>query len=513
MLDISRDKVPTLQTLLRLADLFALLKINHLELYIEGFSFAYPSFTGLWQGETPLTGEEIRTLDAYCRERNIDLVPNQNCLGHMSAWIATDRYRHLVENDQALSLMGITMPPSTLNPLDPESLELVRQMTEDLLPNFSSPLFNVNMDEPFGLGTGKSKAQADKIGVGRLYVDYAKKIYALTAAQGKRMMMWGDILASHIEEAADLPRDIIVLDWGYEAEHPYPQRARALQAAGLPFCLCPGTSSWSSFMGRTDNMFGCVKAAAQAAREYGGLGLIITDWGDNGHLQYLPVSYAGYAALGAYGWQAGGAGPDEIARWLDRFVFRDTAGRAASLWLEAGRYNRFEEFPLPNMTLAALPLMAGVSGGEEGESMLNQFAAAASAMMGDAYGAAFKARLEARKALDYPGLLRFFQELREGLAAARMTCDDADLAAREFKNGLAMVEFAEGIRYYLQHEGEWDLAARRRRLQNLLDALGGIAAEHRTLWMARNKPGGFERSAGRLLRLGDQIEARLKSLA
>lgn len=37
MLDISRDKVPTLKTLFEIVDLLSLLKINHLQLYVEGF--------------------------------------------------------------------------------------------------------------------------------------------------------------------------------------------------------------------------------------------------------------------------------------------------------------------------------------------------------------------------------------------------------------------------------------------------------------------------------------------
>ena len=44
MVDISRAKVPTLKTLKEMVDLFSDLKYNHLELYVEGFSFEYKSF-------------------------------------------------------------------------------------------------------------------------------------------------------------------------------------------------------------------------------------------------------------------------------------------------------------------------------------------------------------------------------------------------------------------------------------------------------------------------------------
>ena len=37
------------------------------------------------------------------------------------------------------------------------------------------------------------------------------------------------------------------------------------------------------------------RAAAEAARAHGASGLLNTDWGDMGHLQYLPVSEPGFA--------------------------------------------------------------------------------------------------------------------------------------------------------------------------------------------------------------------------
>ena len=53
MLDIGRNKVPTLADCLELVDLLASMKINHLELYIEGIPFEYPSF--------PICGRALRS--------------------------------------------------------------------------------------------------------------------------------------------------------------------------------------------------------------------------------------------------------------------------------------------------------------------------------------------------------------------------------------------------------------------------------------------------------------------
>ena len=96
MLDISRDKVPTMETLYALVDLLAGWKINQLQLYTE-HTFAYRQHPEVWAEASPLTGQEILGLDAYCRKRFVELVPNQNSFGHMHRWLKHARYAPLAE--------------------------------------------------------------------------------------------------------------------------------------------------------------------------------------------------------------------------------------------------------------------------------------------------------------------------------------------------------------------------------------------------------------------------------
>src|SRR5580698_507208 len=74
MLDISRDKVPTMATLRELIDMLAGWKINQIQLYTE-HTFAYRDHETVWKDASPMTAEEIVELDRFCRERFIDLVP------------------------------------------------------------------------------------------------------------------------------------------------------------------------------------------------------------------------------------------------------------------------------------------------------------------------------------------------------------------------------------------------------------------------------------------------------
>lgn len=330
MLDISRDKVYTMETLFRLVDILASWKINQLQLYTE-HTFAYLRHPEVWAKASPLTGEEILILDAYCKERFIDLVPNQNSFGHMHRWFRFPRYYPLGE------LAGIEdknwwgRGSFSLCPGDPRSLEFINGLYEELLPHFSSQMFNVGCDETFDLGLGRSKGACDKHGKGRVYLDFLLKIYHLVGNYNRKMQFWGDIIIQYPDLVPELPLDVIALEWGYEAENPPAEHCEKFSKAGIPYYVCPGTSSWNSIAGRTDNAISNLRTAAQNGLQYGAIGYLITDWGDNGHWQMLPISYLGFAAGAAFSWGFQENKTIDIATALSVHAFRDSSyslGRA-----------------------------------------------------------------------------------------------------------------------------------------------------------------------------------------
>ena len=349
MLDISRDKVPTMATLFELVDLFAHLKVNQLQLYTE-HTFAYARHRDVWEHASPMTADEVRHLDAYCRERFIELVPNQNSFGHMERWLKHPRYKSLGEVED-----GFTFPWGfrheggfSLNPLDPRSLALVESLYDELLPNFTSAQFNVGCDETFDLGLGKSKAECERRGKDRVYLEFLLKIYEAVKRRGRTMQFWGDIILHKPELIRELPRDIIALNWGYDWNHPFEKETRAFGDAGLRFYVCPGTSSWLSFSGKTDNAIANLRSAAENGLKYGAIGYLNTDWGDWGHLQYLPVSYLGFAYGAALSWCYESNRDLPLPRALDLHVFRDRAGVMGQLVHYLGNVYQAVKTPMGN---------------------------------------------------------------------------------------------------------------------------------------------------------------------
>lgn len=514
MLDISRDKVPAPATLQHIAQLLSDLKYNHLELYIEGFSFAYPSFTDLWEGkETPVTGEEIRQLDAFCREHFINLVPNQNALGHMMQWLATDKYADLAECPDGYKLMGLIDIKGTLDPSDPRSLELVTRMTDDLLPNFSSSDFNVNLDEPFELGTGKNKKLAEEKGIGRIYLDYALKLHSMVKERGKNMLMWADIVLKHPELIPDIPRDITLLDWGYEASYPYEKHTKLLHDSGIKYMVCPGTNSWTSITGRTKNMLATISSAAINGTKNGAVGLLVTDWGDMGHWQYLPVSYAGYVAGAGLSWNSAGSDKMPLSRFLNSYVFCDPSGIMGELALELGDYQRFEEFPMVNMTTTMMAFQLGLRDkviidafGNKMIKGLRELAGSISPESMDELERNYKQRHQ----YDFEGMKTFLANGEMALSKASPSCPDSTLVKAEYFNAIRLVRLGCDLKEFITKRNDLKIAEQREKLIALRDTCRAYLDENQRLWLERNKPGGYVRSTSSLVGLINQIDEQLK---
>ena len=162
-------------------------------------------------------------------------------------------------------------------------------------------------------------------------------------------MFWGDIILKHPELAAELPKDMIALDWGYEGNHPFMDEAAKFAAAGLDFYVCPGTSSWNSLAGRVENMRENMIAAERAGHLYGAKGFMVTDWGDGGHWQPLAASLPGLILGGNLAFTGASAAKMDLEDALDAVMGVPLGGtllRLGTLYLRGGalRANASELF-------------------------------------------------------------------------------------------------------------------------------------------------------------------------
>ncbi len=348
MLDISRDKVPTLTTLYRLVDLLSVCKINQFQLYTE-HTFAYPGHEIVWGDASPMTAEDVRLLDAYCRDRYVELVPNQNSFGHFERWLRHPEYHYLAEAPGGFSYPWGGRSPygTTLRP-HPESLRFLESLYDNLFPHFSSGLCNIGCDETWDLGQGWSRERCEKEGKHQVYLDFLRQIIALVEKRGKRVMFWADILLEDPQTVRQLPEGTIGLVWGYEADHPFAEQCQKFREAGIPYYVCPGTSSWNSIGGRWENCLLNLRNAAANGAEGRADGYLINDWGDGGHHQFLPISYLGFLAGAGLAWNSRGFCEDTLRESLNLFVWGDTTGVLAEVLLRLGKVRNFFQRPTTN---------------------------------------------------------------------------------------------------------------------------------------------------------------------
>ncbi|MBK9124058.1 MAG: family 20 glycosylhydrolase [Chloroflexi bacterium] len=487
MLDISRDRVPTLETLYQLVDELSAMKYNQLQLYIE-HTFQFPGHREAWQHASPLTGEDILRLDAYCRQRHVELVPNQNSLGHMERFLKHGPYRWMAESPQGFDGPdGAWRGPSTLNPLLPDSLGFVCDLYDSLLPYYSSTQFNVGCDEPWELGRGKSKEAVAERG-GRVYLDWILALHKEVTERGRTMMFWGDIILHYPELVPELPKDVIVMEWGYEPTHPFEENCAKYAAAGVPFYVCPGVSSWNSLVGRSREAMGNIARAALEGKKHGAIGLLVTDWGDRGHWQPWPVSYIGMAYAAAMAWSADVARQPKMDEGLDIHMYHDPAREMATI----------------SNDLASVYLQVGPP------TINGQVLAYALEWTPENFRdkLAFYERWGGHEANISPDNLRAVIQLIDSIVAridrTRMTRPDAALVRAEWTTAAHLLRHGAKWLLYLQGETDYSPA-------DLLAEIDTLILQQRQNWLARSRPGGLDDSIRRFEPLRAVYAAAIKT--
>lgn len=478
MWDVARNKIPKLETIFEMIDRLASLKINHLELYMEGAPFAYPSFPEMWQNRDVFTGDELMRIDAYCRERFIDFVPNQNTFGHMAAWLAQlPPEMAIAPNGFYYAPWDMHSPvPHSLNPFHEDSIKLVRRMSDDLLPHFSSNLYNVCCDEVLELGCGITEGMThEELGI--TYYDFLMKIYAYCKEKGKTMLYWGDIIEQHPELLERLPKDAVALNWGYEPYEPSEESCAAFEQAGIPYCVCPGTATWGSFVGKTAQMYGNIRGAVEKGRRHGAMGVLLTEWGDLGHLHGWAAVLPGIVYGAALSWSVDSNREIDLAAVLDQHVLRDPDRKAGRFLLEVGEWYSLEELPLKNQTVTVQKLFL---------SPLTQSELREVPCLWENMDHRRIDRIEA-----------FLSTCEERLAALRMPgVPDEGTVLQEYAVGLQALKLGLLCGRYKLYFHEGDREGQKRMLQEIVRCIPPIIHGYQTTWTVKNRYSGLADSLG-----------------
>jgi hexosaminidase len=493
MLDVSRDRVPTRRTLLRLLDLLSLARINHFELYME-HTFAYANHSEVWQDASPLTADDLQWLDNQCALRGIALVPNQNSLGHMERWLMHAAYKNRALHPEGFEMMDDHRPAATVTPTA-ENAEFVGDLLDELAGHFRSRRINIGADEPFELivDQGEGVMPGD---TAQVYFDYVKQVITRMTAHGYQVEFWADVFGEHPELMGQVPEGAVPLIWQYdsasltravveratddqrrrwdsvgldvvELQSGFRGRGRVLTDAGEPFWVAPGTSAWQSITGRLDNAVENLIDAAEFGLAYNAPGYLVTAWGDHGNYDPPAVSFGPMIFAGAVSWNLAANRDLDLAGVLNDFVLHDPTGASGNALVNIGRATAALDAPLLNAN-QFFTVLHGAGALKDGPWPELSAVNAADDIL--------------RSALD-------------DLDAADPAALDADVILAEVRQAIALARFgAELLR--LGPGGIDTLPARTARA--LLVRLENLFEGHRRTWLLRSRVGGLTDSVNRL---------------
>lgn len=358
MYDISRGRMPKVETFKKIIDVLCIFKYNEFQIYMEGDCFKYSAYPKYTENFDCLTPEDIKELEKYCEERFIDLVPNQNSFGHLGTWLKYDEFRPLGLGDGKSDA-------NTINPLLPESFEFVKNLFGSTLPHFKSEYVNIGLDEAYGLGLYQTEEYCKKNGKEALWIEWMSKLNDhIKEKYGKKVMYWSDMIAKSRDMYKSLPKDAIALEWGYENQDMGAMGEHCVQfrEMGIKFYVCPSCNTHMSLTGRCDVVLSHIRTAAQIAVRNGAEGILMTEWGtgqgETGHPHFPVWELIPIAVAGMYGWNIIDGERDGIGFGVDYLklagdVLDDTVfgAKVSELLVRMANYYLLEPIRIPVGTM------------------------------------------------------------------------------------------------------------------------------------------------------------------
>ena len=319
--DVTRGKIPKVETLKKLIDILALTKHNVFQIYVEHV-YDFPQYEGIKEKTGYYTADEIIAIRDYCEENFIDFQPSLSCFGHLYELLELDRYKHLRCHREELSHenpWGERGGHHTLDPRNPESLELIKALISQYAPLFKSEWFNICCDETFDLKSLEDEGY-DYV---ELYVDFVTKISDYVKSLGKRVMMWGDVARHHPEALDKLPKDIMFIKWNYNqgAEEYLFERFNNRLHIVAP-CAC----SQGRLCDAMHYSVPIIKRIVGFGEKYGSQGMLNTNWGDWGNPASIDNSLFGVVFGGAVAWDVETDDTDETHAAMNLHIFKHATG-------------------------------------------------------------------------------------------------------------------------------------------------------------------------------------------
>lgn len=303
----------------RMMDKLSRYKINAVIWELED-KFRYSSHPEL-AASNAISKQEMQALCRYAKERNIEISPLVQGLGHASYILK--HHRDLRENPKS---------DWELCPSNPKTYELLFDLYGEAIKAMPyGKYLHIGGDEITAIGIDE-RCRATGKSAFELQMDWLDKVCQYARENGRVPIFWDDmplkyaglwttILSDKTEEELDkvwntekldraiglFPKNCIYMRWNY-GDPTKPAHRRLLnwyQEKGLPVMAATAASSGDSpFMPREHTKSGYIKSFCQLTAENKLQGVLATAWDDGS--PHLETVWRGLIALGEFSWNPDG---------------------------------------------------------------------------------------------------------------------------------------------------------------------------------------------------------------
>ncbi|XP_008556256.1 uncharacterized protein LOC103577419 [Microplitis demolitor] len=270
LLDISpRGRTPTLEYLLHTIDLWSSFKVSHLHLY----SRLNPSCD--WQ--LCYTRSEMVTLDRYCRDRHLNLIPALDVDSNVSQRHLTQMwpvFQELLAIFPSLSYVHVGPRLASLL-VPPENLDLSNSINETV---------ETDMSEVF-----------------KSYSCLQELWHILNLNSDTTLLLCSNGLHSK-PEFRSVPSNVILVEYGFQADYDFSEWTESFKTAGGNVLPSSGTASYNSLAGCPGSTLINTRNALKMAIEQNSIGIVVAHWSGSHHLTPHPFSWLGYLIAAGLSW-------------------------------------------------------------------------------------------------------------------------------------------------------------------------------------------------------------------
>lgn len=299
MMDCSRNAVMTVSHIKKWLKALALFGYNLVMLYTEEtYELPDEPYFGYMRGR--YTAEELKEIDDYAAELNIEVIGCIQTLGHLARLLRWPAYSKIKDTS---SVMMVD---------EPATYELIEKMVSHFASVFRSKRIHVGMDETHDLGRG---AFMDKNGYERGYDIFNRhlaKVVEICKKHELKPMIWSDMyfrLGSPTQQyyykdaqipddvKAAIPEEVELVYWDYyhNDEEFYVDYINKHYEMNRNTLLGSGVMTWLLlWYGHRQTVKKAIPSI-NASRQTGLKEIFFTMWGDNGAYCELDSAMAGLA--------------------------------------------------------------------------------------------------------------------------------------------------------------------------------------------------------------------------